>query len=177
MVGNSKVGKTCLVSSYLNGTPDLRTPPTVAPAFSSRQVRKRDGSIVLLEIWDTAGQEKYAPMSQLFFRNADIAMLCFDPKDPPSVTDLANWADRVLKEVPQCRLYGVMTKSDLYGKELESVFEDAKKTLEELELVRFFVTSAVTRDGVEALFGAAAELSTKLDADDHQEIDGGSRCC
>jgi small GTP-binding protein len=58
MVGNNKVGKTCLVSAYLKRPADMNPAPTVAPAFSSRHVKKRDGSPVLLEIWDTAGQEK-----------------------------------------------------------------------------------------------------------------------
>jgi GTPase SAR1 family protein len=101
-------------------------------------------------------------MSQLFFRNADVAFLCFDPKDPPSVTALASWVGRVLKEVPECHLFGVLTKADLYSKdELEPVLEDAKRVLSaaEIGIESFFVTSAVTKSGVEAVFAAAAEIS------------------
>jgi small GTP-binding protein len=162
LVGNSGVGKTCLIGSYLKNTFDNRTAPTVAPAYSCREVKKQDGMIVILQIWDTAGQERYSSISQLFFRDSNVALVCFDPNDEPSIVAVRDWAKRILNEVPECQLFGVLTKSDLVAAEdLEKVLEQAKVTLRDVNLGRFFATSSVTRDGVEAVFQATAELYTK----------------
>jgi small GTP-binding protein len=180
LAGNNLVGKTCLVASYLKGNPDRSPAPTVAPAFSSRQLRRRDGSLVVLEIWDTAGQEEYVSMSRLFFRDATVALLCFDPKGPDYISGAKTWAERVFEEVPECRVFAVMTKSDQYSPhELTTTFEEAQLSLESVGFAKFFVTSSITRDGVDALFEEAVEVRPGQNADSvpvPQTADGNG-CC
>jgi small GTP-binding protein len=160
LVGSSGVGKTCLSASYLKQHFDRATSPTVAPAYSCRPVKRADGSVVVLQIWDTAGQERYSSISQLFFRDSDVAFVCFDPNDSPSVTSVRDWVQRVLDEVPECRLFAILTKADKYGKESE-VLDQSKATLGDLNFEHFFVTSALTRKGVDEPFAAAAEVYSK----------------
>jgi small GTP-binding protein len=114
LVGNSGVGKTCLIGSYLKNTFENRPTPTVAPAYSCREVKKRDGTVIVLQIWDTAGQERYSSISQLFFRDSDVALVCFEPNDESSLLGVHNWVKRILTEVSKCHLFGVIMKlSDL----------------------------------------------------------------
>jgi small GTP-binding protein len=156
LVGSSGVGKTCLSRSYLKQSFDRGMSPTVAPAYSCRPVRRADGSVVVLQIWDTAGQERYSSISQLFFRDSDVAFVCFDPSDAPSVAGARGWTQRVRDEVPECRLFAVLTKADRYAKEGEAL-EQSKPLLADVCFEHFFVTSALTRKGVEEPFAAAAE--------------------
>jgi small GTP-binding protein len=160
LVGSSGVGKTCLSASYLRQNFDRTTSPTVAPAYSCRPVKRTDGSVVVLQIWDTAGQERYSSISQLFFRDSDVAFVCFDPNDPPSVASVREWVQRVLDEVPECRLFAVLTKADKYAKENE-VLEHSRAILADVNFEHFFVTSALTRKGVDDPFIAAAEVHLK----------------
>jgi small GTP-binding protein len=164
LVGSSGVGKTCLSASYLKQHFDRTTAPTVAPAYSCRPVKRSDGSVVVLQIWDTAGQERYASISQLFFRDSDVAFVCFDPNDQPSVASVREWVQRVLDEVPECRLFAVLTKADKYTKESEAL-ENSRATLADLNFEQFFVTSALTRKGVDEPFVAAAEVRSSGSSD------------
>jgi small GTP-binding protein len=162
LVGNSGVGKTCLIGSYLKNTFENRTAQTVAPAYSCREVKKQDGTIVILQIWDTAGQERYSSISQLFFRDSNVALVCFEPNDETSVLAVRDWVKRLLNEVADCHLFGVLTKCDLIPPDdLTGVLDQIKVTLADVNFERVFPTSSVTRSGVEAVFQAAAELYTK----------------
>jgi small GTP-binding protein len=179
LVGPSGVGKTCLIASYLKQNFENRTSPTVAPAFSSHTVRRRDGKVVVLQIWDTAGQERYSSVSQLFFRDSDVALVCFDPDDKSSMTGVKEWIPRILDEVPDCRLFGVMTKSDKHEQsQLEKILDAAKQTFADINFEEYFITSAVKREGVDAVFLASAEAYQRaFDAALVARESTGQRCC
>jgi small GTP-binding protein len=156
LVGSSGVGKTCLSACYLKQGFDKESCPTVAPSFSSRPAKRLDGSMVILQIWDTAGQERYSSISELFFRDSDVAFVCFDPSDQPTVASARDWAARVLDEVPDCILYAILTKGDKIENR-EKTLDECKQVLGETNFERFFVTSALTKEGVNEPFAAAAE--------------------
>jgi small GTP-binding protein len=161
LVGISGVGKTCLIEAYTKKFFDRMTAPTVAPAFSCRPVKRKDGSLVVLQIWDTAGQERYSSISQLFFRDSEVALLCFDPTDQLSITGLKEWVHRIAAEVATCRLMGVMTKADKIEKEkVQVVLEESKQKLALLIVEQYFVTSAIAMQGIEEPFAAAAECAS-----------------
>jgi small GTP-binding protein len=125
-------------------------------------VKKADGTIVILQIWDTAGQERYASISQLFFRDSNVALVCCDPGDPTSVTAVKDWIKRILNEVSDCHLFGVLTKCDLIAaEELSKVLDETKATLSDCDFEQFLPTSSLTREGVEDLFQKTAELYTR----------------
>ena len=157
LVGSSGVGKTCLISTYFKQNFDFQSPPTVAPAYSCSDVKRPDGTQVSLQIWDTAGQERYHSVSKLFFRDSNIAFVCFEAGDEVSTREVPNWIKRVHDEVPTCQIFFVMTKSDLHSSEeiqefkasAEAEFKDMGK--------RVFVTSALSKVGIDELFKAAAD--------------------
>jgi small GTP-binding protein len=162
LVGGSGVGKTCLIASYLKHSFHKATAPTVAPAYSCRPVRRRDGVIVILQIWDTTGQERYSSISQLFFRDSDVALLCYDPTNTTSMESLRDWVQIVQEESPGCRMFGVLTKADKIENPLAAL-NGSKAALADLNCEQFFATSALTLAGVEEPFAAAAELFAKND--------------
>jgi small GTP-binding protein len=160
LVGNSGVGKTCLIAAFKKQDFATRTEPTVAPSFISKQVQRSDGSAIVLQIWDTAGQERFASVSQLFFRDATVALVCFDAQDQSSVQSIPDWVRRVHSEVPDCVIFAVMTKADKHDPgDLDTAIQEVKTAVSGVDFYQFFVTSAVSRHGVDAVFLAAAELT------------------
>ena len=157
LVGSSGVGKTCLIATYFRQSFDFQTPPTVAPAYSCSDVQKKDGTPVSLQIWDTAGQERYHSVSKLFFRDSDIAFVCFEAGDEISTKEVPNWITRVHNEVPSCQIFLVITKSDLKTTtEIEEIKQNAETEFKDMHK-GIFVTSALAKDGINELFQAAAE--------------------
>ena len=57
LIGDSGVGKTTMINSYISQTPEKFTNPTVGSMFFSKKLFV-DGKEYNLQIWDTAGQEK-----------------------------------------------------------------------------------------------------------------------
>ena len=158
LVGNSGVGKTCLIASFYKQSFDNKTSPNVAPAYSYSDVRNSKGLTIRLQIWDTAGQEKYLSVNQLFFRDSGVAFICFEAGDKESLESVPDWVKRVKDEVPTCELLFVITKSDLKTKEeMETILDEAKNALQQYNPQKIYVTSAVTREGVTEVFDAAAD--------------------
>jgi small GTP-binding protein len=159
LVGNSGVGKTCLIAAFQKQGFNRRCEPTVAPSFVCRQLQRTDGSRAVLQIWDTAGQERFSSISQLFFRDAEVALICFDPSEPGSVAGTADWVRRVQAEAPDCRLFGVMTKADRHRtpENATSALAEATAEMATIPVDKWFVTSAVTGQGIDDLFLAAAD--------------------
>jgi hypothetical protein len=68
----------------------------------------------------------------------------------------------VRTEVPECHLFGLMTKSDKYdSKQVDAVLQEARTQLDGIGIERFFATSAVTRYGVDTVLGEVAELQVQ----------------
>ena len=72
LLGDTNVGKTSLVNR-LSKNIFVDTIQTIGASFT---IYKLDD--VIFEIFDTAGQERYAPISHLYYRNAHIIILIFD---------------------------------------------------------------------------------------------------
>ena len=43
-------------------------------------------------IWDTAGQEKFAPLTKMYFKDAEAALIVYDVTDPLSFEKTKKWA-------------------------------------------------------------------------------------
>ena len=172
LVGSSGVGKTCLISAFYKQSFDFNSVSTVAPAYSYSDVKNSKGINVRLQIWDTAGQERYHSVSQLFFRDSDIALVCFEAGDKTSFDSIPDWVKRVKDEVPTCQLFFVITKSDLKNKEeIEKIKEEIQSQLNHFEPKGYFITSSLTKEGVSDVFNAAADLYKPKNAQSSKTTD------
>ena len=159
LVGSSGVGKTCLISSFRKSSFDEHKTPTVAPSYSFVDVENSKGLSLRLQIWDTAGQERYTAVSQMFFRDADIAFVCFEAGDEVSFNAVPDWIKRVRDEVSNCDIFLVVTKIDIKTEdEIKDAESNARSQFASFEPKGIFVTSAKTYEGVQDLFMSAAEL-------------------
>ena len=182
LVGSSGVGKTSLVSSYFENPFDGQALPTVAPASCNATVTLPGNVRVELQIWDTAGQERFQAISQMFYRDSQIAFVCYDNQ---SVDSVQNWIERVRSEVPDCLIFLVSTKSDMYSADdIEAIKAKGEELKEEFEAHGHYVTSSKTRTGVVELFIEAAKCSSIVYQTNQSTVDIGtdqapnkSGCC
>jgi small GTP-binding protein len=159
LVGHSGVGKTCLIASYLKKPFDGQGLATVSPAYMFQDMTRRDGLVVTLQIWDTAGQERYHSVSQMFYRDANVAFVCFEAGKQEAIESIGYWIEKVKKEVPDCDFIFVGTKGDeLPEEEQASTVASWEKEFAGLAPRSVHLTSAKTRKGVDDVFKAAAEL-------------------
>lgn len=160
LVGSSGVGKTSLINAYFGQPHENDTQPTVAPAYCGSTVELKDKSTVDLQIWDTAGQEKFQSIGSMFYRESDIAFICFDYQNKPTIH---TWISRVHAQVSDCIIFLVLTKSDLLTPDEEKeILNQKNDLLNDMKAQEFFITSASNKIGVSELFYAAAQCITTI---------------
>ena len=92
ILGDSGVGKTTLLHQYLNGRIQAKSKPTIGADFSKKEIMI-DNTVVTLQIWDTAGQEKFQSLGYAFYRGADCCALCYDITNAQSFEQLEKWRE------------------------------------------------------------------------------------
>lgn len=66
--------------------------------------RATDGTVCKMQIWDTAGQERFRAMAPLYYRNAAVAVVCFDIMDEESFQKMKDWVEELRTNVPEGKL-------------------------------------------------------------------------
>lgn len=94
IIGNSSVGKSCMLARYSEGEFPEGQKATIGIDFKLRQL-DIDGRIVKLQIWDTAGQEKFRTITRAYYRGATGVLIIYDVTDEKSFRDVNNWYESV----------------------------------------------------------------------------------
>lgn len=76
-VGDSTVGKTCLISKLNQGEFMEKSVLSVAPEYYNI-VKEVDGEKIFVSVWDTAGQEKFRAVNKIYYKEAKIAFIVYD---------------------------------------------------------------------------------------------------
>ena len=153
LLGDSGVGKTCIISRYISGNFDESSATTNGASYCSKNVNyEKLGKNLLLDIWDTAGQEKYKALTKFFYKDAAVCILVYDITRKETFDNLKNFWYTQLKENSGSNVVlGVAgNKCDLY--ESEDVKEsEARQFAEEIGAI-FELTSAQNNTGINELF-------------------------
>ena len=153
LLGDSGVGKTCIISRYISGTFDENSATTNGASYCSKNVNyEKLGKNLLLDIWDTAGQEKYKALTKFFYKDAAVCILVYDITRKETFDNLKNfWYSQLKENSGSNVVLGVAgNKCDLY--ESEEVKEsEARQFAEEIGAI-FELTSAQNNTGINELF-------------------------
>ncbi|OHT07403.1 GTP-binding protein ypt5 [Tritrichomonas foetus] len=148
-IGNTEVGKTSLIQQYIDkNVDDIQS--TVSAAYSQVEI-ECDSAVVTLDVWDTAGQEKFRSMGTMYYHNADIAVAVFDVTSPQSFDDLEKWIQSFKEHSKSDYVVIVGNKIDLPNELHKVTQEDAENWAAEQNCECFF-TSATTGENVNELF-------------------------
>ena len=153
LLGDSGVGKTCIISRYLRGSYDSNTTSTNAASYGNKNVKfEKLGKNLLYDIWDTAGQEKYRALTKFFYKDASVAILVYDITRQESFENIVNYWYPQLKEncIKNIVIGLVGNKVDRF--EEEAVPEnDARDFADKIGAV-FELTSAQNNTGINEIF-------------------------
>ena len=153
LLGDSGVGKTCLITRYISETFEQNTASTNGASYASKNVNyDKLKKTITLDIWDTAGQEKYKALTKFFYKDAAIAILVYDITQKNSFESIKSyWYEQVKENGEKTFVLGIVgNKSDLYEQE-EVPENDAREFAQSIGAI-FALTSAKMNTGVDALF-------------------------
>ncbi len=174
VVGDGCAGKTCMLGAFIDGKIDPNAyVPTVIDNHSKALTLTNTNESVVLNLWDTAGQEAYDTLRKVTYDKTDLFLLC-SPVD--NRTALANvktcWAGEIRNQVGDVPIFFVSTKTDLRADEKTVsemrrdnkspvTFEEARAVAKDIGAVGFAECSALTGDGIENVFQEAAQFANK----------------
>ena len=157
IVGEPGVGKSCLLRRFADQSFTENYINTIGVDFKVRTL-EIGGKIVKLNIWDSAGQERFRTIVNTYYRGAHGICVVYDITDTDSFEKLGSWLRDVtdLAE-PLAQKLIVGTKVDLNQK--RKVPLDMVQSYSDLKNIPFVETSSKTGHNVEAAF---TELTKKL---------------
>ena len=90
IVGDTSVGKTNLLASYLNKKFNENINVTIGVEFSNETI-KIDDKIIKIQYWDTAGEERYKSITCAYYRDALGAFVVYDITQISSFNSIDAW--------------------------------------------------------------------------------------
>ena len=150
LVGSSGVGKTNLINSLIDEKFQAITLATSSSTYVVKKIMIND-KLYEVEIWDTAGQEKFYSLTKIFIKGAKLVIFVYDITQRKTFEEIDHWintVNEVLEEKPVIGLAG--NKKDLYLKE-EVINEEGNEKAKEIGAI-FRLTSAKEGFGISDLF-------------------------
>eukprot|EP00456_Euglypha_rotunda_P011761 TRINITY_DN13161_c0_g1_i1.p1 TRINITY_DN13161_c0_g1~~TRINITY_DN13161_c0_g1_i1.p1 ORF type:complete len:158 (-),score=14.26 TRINITY_DN13161_c0_g1_i1:10-483(-) len=120
MLGDSGVGKSCLMMRFADSTFSISFVATAGVDFKVKQVEV-DGKNVCLRIWDTAGQERFKTITRQYYKGAMGIILVYDVTDRKSFEHVSYWMSNIDNYASEnvCRIL-VGNKVDLETREVKT---------------------------------------------------------
>ena len=160
IIGSCGVGKSSIINRFIRNEFNEEITSTVGANYSKKEL-KIDNKNVILDIWDTAGQEKFHSMGRHFYKNSHIIIIIYDMTNKNTFEDIKNhWFNDILEHADKYKVIGLVgNKFDLYDTEgVEEIneniikeFIDQVKGQQDTELIHMKV-SAKTGVNIKSLF-------------------------
>jgi small GTP-binding protein len=149
MVGESSVGKTCMLLRYAENSFTDTFLTTVGVDFKAVKLIVDDNP-VQLQVWDTAGQEQFRTITKSYFRGAHGIVLTFDVTSRVSFNRTQLWMDSIAEAASEnADIILVGNKRDCEIREVTP--EDAAELAEQYG-VPYIEASAKTGENISLIF-------------------------
>ena len=148
LLGDTGVGKTAIIRRYYEGKFSEILESTYNASFIEKTVQIEKKKLVL-ELWDTVGQEAYRSLTKIFTKNSKIIILVYDVTSMETFNSLNYWYDYISKEAEGNIILGVAgNKTDLILEEghREEVSQEEGKNFAEKINASFALISAKESD-------------------------------
>lgn len=146
IVGDSSVGKTCLLNQFCQNRFNSTTKPTIGIDYLTYDTSV-DNKKVTVHFWDTAGQEKFRGLTTAYYKNCHGMILVYDIANRKTFDNLTRWLTEIetyAQKTTKTILVG--NKCDLEETRQVSILEGT--TLGEQKGMKFFEMSPkVNYDG------------------------------
>ena len=153
LIGDSLVGKTCLIQRYVNGTFKDDYILTVGLDYHTK-LEIINNLNVSVKLWDTAGQERFKALTPSFFRNAEGVVIAYDVTNSESFDNLKFWISSIKTNLFEKNIFIpiiiIGNKIDL--EDMREISKDVASTFAKENKFKYFETSAKTGEGVDEAF-------------------------
>jgi small GTP-binding protein len=156
LLGDSGVGKTSIAGRYIDSAFKDAYQATIQVEKRVKIINEDDKTSLRLNIWDTAGQEKFRSITRQFYRDCHGAFIVFDLTKKSSFNEVRNWIDELKTHGNDDTVIIILgNKSDLTA-EREISEEDIKNEIQ--NNYKYFEVSAKTGNNISLAFDELKKL-------------------
>ena len=154
LLGETGVGKTCIISRFVNNLYDDKTTSNLIPAFTTKTMKfaRLNGKEIRFDLWDTAGQERFRSVTKSLYRDAKVIILVYDITEKETFNEVKDyWYEQIKLNSANDVILGLAgNKCDLYENEVITE-EEGKELAKEMGTI-FKLTSSKEKVGINELF-------------------------
>ena len=156
ILGDSSVGKTCFLLKYTDKVFNEVYMSTIGLDYRLKALTLKSGKKVKLQIWDTAGQDRFRTITKNYYKGAHGIILIYDVTNTDTYDNVENWISQIKEEAsPNVVIYLVGNKVDMEDKRKVTT-EEGQKVADENNLP-FIETSAKSDINVNETFDNLVE--------------------
>ena len=176
LIGDSSVGKSNILLKYLKDEFDPNSKATVGVEFGTKNIILNNKKIKV-QIWDTAGEERYRSITSAYYKGAKGAFIVYDITRRNTFDNIDKWiVDLKTNGDKNISIVLIGNKSDLEDKREVKKDEGVKKS-EECKTA-FLETSALNGDNIYKAFDELIEQIyinhySNIEEEKEMEIDKG----
>ena len=182
LLGDSTVGKTCVLLKYTDKIFQETHMMTIGLDYRLKVMQLQSGKEVKLQIWDTAGQDRFRSITKNYYKGSHGIILIYDVTSLKTFENVKSWISQINEEISdKVVIYLVANKIDMETERKVST-KEGQKLAEELG-VPFIETSAKTGVGIDNVFNDMVERIDKEFGDAQRATKNlsyqakGRKCC
>jgi small GTP-binding protein len=151
LLGDSSVGKTCVLLRYSDDTFNDYHISTIGLDYRLKLVNVSPNTTVKLQLWDSAGQDRFKAITRNYYKGAHGIVLLYDVTSPASFSNIKNWISQIKDNTSdKVKMCIVGNKIDL-PEERKVSYEEGVRLASEYNL-KFFECSAKNNIGISDIF-------------------------
>ena len=155
LTGDVAVGKTAMINSLLGSKFNDEYEPSIGVDFFSKTLKFK-GKQIKLQIWDSAGQEKFRSLIPNYIRGASLIYLVYDITNKNSFNHLPDWI-KFINNIENTNIVIIGNKIDLENNRVVS-FEEGKKFAEENNYEIFEISAKEGTGLLEMMISSIASM-------------------
>ena len=163
LLGDSTVGKTCFLMRYTDNTFQEIHMSTIGLDYRLKTMTLNSGKQVKVQIWDTAGQDRFRAITKNYYKGAHGIILIYDVTNQLTFENVTNWINQIKEEASdKVTIFLVGNKiDDEKNRKVET--EEGEKLAKDFQL-KFYETSAKTGINVEVTFKDLVQIIDEVSA-------------
>ena len=169
LLGDTTVGKTCFLMKYTDKTFQDIHMATIGLDYRLKTMKLKSGKNIKLQIWDTAGQDRFRAITKNYYKGSHGIILIYDVTNVQTFENVKQWVSQIREEAsPNVVIYIAGNKIDM-EEDRKVNKEEGEKLAEELGFP-FVETSAKSGININETFEDLVERIDKVYGNSTQKV-------
>ena len=171
LLGDSTVGKTCFLMRFTENTFQEIHMSTIGLDYRFKKMPVDNGKEATVQIWDTAGQDRFRAITKNYYKGAHGIILIYDVTNQKTFENVRNWVTQIRENASEkAIIYIVGNKIDDKQNKVVTK-EDGEKMAKEFDL-KFFEASAKEDINIAPTFEALVKDIYKVNGNSEEGANG-----